>query len=464
MKPNCFLNLNARIYLQLIVILLLLLLVVIPIPTFAENATGECVASGPEIGGAGDEPSITGGSDDIVQSTQISGTVFSQANILRRGSLARIVEDITGTDLVTQNGGASVLVVIVDDFSNSIGQRTHGDYVLDVATAAYYSVYNGHGIEIHIADYATVGQASTVNDAEAAIENTLENIQNKAVFKTIVYNWSWVILPCKQDSLVLDLGDIGGEFFGSTEVTFSYDMNLLAEFRRESDENAATTLIEFMTWQRLRGESGYNGIQLDQIDPKLLMAVGRQFGIFLNTPYLSSEEVSRQYILEDFDKLPSIINPQSSLYKPEHEDVPTNGFENLESVIPIAASGNMGQDSPYAPAAWSEVLAVGGHWANSVINEDVEADSIWPKSNGGQVSAPAAWHPTITNEYLSGTSFATPLVSVLGAYVEYYNICVLSGFLEPNATKPLDNDDGPGKEFTHAFLLCNNDPSRIIRP
>ncbi|MBI5928453.1 MAG: S8/S53 family peptidase [Chloroflexi bacterium] len=97
------------------------------------------------------------------------------------------------------------------------------------------------------------------------------------------------------------------------------------------------------------------------------------------------------------------------------------------AVIPVGASGNYRPwlfTQPLTPAAWPEVVAVGGTLGNY--------GSLWRFSQDGNVLAPAAGYPIGDNTYIAGTSFAAPFVSMVAAeWLTYPNACNFNGTLPP---------------------------------
>ncbi|GIK63108.1 MAG: hypothetical protein BroJett018_09020 [Chloroflexota bacterium] len=97
------------------------------------------------------------------------------------------------------------------------------------------------------------------------------------------------------------------------------------------------------------------------------------------------------------------------------------------AVIPVGASGNYRPwlfAQPLTPAAWPEVVAVGGTLGNY--------GNLWRFSHDGNVLAPAAGYPIGDNTYIAGTSFAAPFASMVAAqWLTYPNACNFNGTLPP---------------------------------
>ncbi len=97
------------------------------------------------------------------------------------------------------------------------------------------------------------------------------------------------------------------------------------------------------------------------------------------------------------------------------------------AVIPVGASGNYRPwlfAQPLTPAAWPEVVAVGGTLGNY--------GDLWRFSHDGNVLAPAAGYPIGDNTYIAGTSFAAPFVSMAAAqWLTYPNACNFNGTTPP---------------------------------
>jgi hypothetical protein len=259
-----------------------------------------------------------------------------------------------------------VLILVIDDFSaahhTSIHGNviTHGDYVLEALTAAYHRMYNSHHVVVDTVDYAA-SDSTTLTDVTNSVQAKLSSI-NPNPYDIIVFNMSWVILGC---TVLID------------DVEYS-----VQEYYAQLNEEM---------------ENGYDFIQ-----------------------YLSdASDLERDQVTEE---LAANILAYIEVQRAEIDAFRT--ITRLDNVLPIAAAGNFGRDETAAPAAWEEVLAVSGSVANNpgsfgnstcVRSAASPPCLLWHSSNYGQVTAPAAWHATIRDEYISGTSFATPLTSVLVA-------------------------------------------------
>ncbi|MFN8530477.1 MAG: hypothetical protein U0670_17885 [Anaerolineae bacterium] len=86
-------------------------------------------------------------------------------------------------------------------------------------------------------------------------------------------------------------------------------------------------------------------------------------------------------------------------------------YANVNTIIPVAASGNDAAHYPYYPAAWSSVVAVS---ASADAEAFVSNSALAAYSNWGGVMMPGTW-VTATGSVEIGTSFAAPRYSFLMA-------------------------------------------------
>lgn len=95
------------------------------------------------------------------------------------------------------------------------------------------------------------------------------------------------------------------------------------------------------------------------------------------------------------------------------------GNAQTGQVLFVGSAGNSADLPALYPAAWQEVIAVGG---TSWVQQGVPAP--WPNWNRGEVAVPGRIYPVDVNGqtyYVSGTSFAAPGMSVLmAAYLTMY--------------------------------------------
>lgn len=107
-------------------------------------------------------------------------------------------------------------------------------------------------------------------------------------------------------------------------------------------------------------------------------------------------------------------------------------------VIPVAASGNYADfvtpDAPLSPAGLPEVIAVGATLG--------EGGGKWEYSQAAHLLAPGAWYDYSTKtSFVAGTSFAAPMVSMIGAlYLTYPDACTFDGTHPPILNLSYDND------------------------
>jgi hypothetical protein len=106
-----------------------------------------------------------------------------------------------------------------------------------------------------------------------------------------------------------------------------------------------------------------------------------------------------------------IASQDTSLIDPLHNYIQEYAASNV--FIPVASAGNSAPVNAFLPAAWEDVLAVGGSFfANG------KDSGAFPDWNIGEVMAPGRWYEVNVRgrtDYIAGTSFAAPGISVLMA-------------------------------------------------
>lgn len=381
-----------------------------------ENITEEdiCVASELLINSQGDTPYIGGAGDVTMDISAIikSGDILLPMQLDQHGGLSR--ETVTDFE-----DNKDVLLLVIDDFSTKLkyevedgdeivertSQRTHGEYVMEVATATYHAAYNGYSVVMFPVNYAPAptaefpnGAPPTLSDvitstrnAFTAIDNIFTEVDENHKFDSVVLNMSWVLLGC-----IVEEPTDGGIAYNYNEFYTNYASgeinNDFVDYLSQRHDMTRNAVIEALS---LEMNAFAQSMEAQLID-------------FMNL--LNGELFTVDTIKDD----PSV-----------------------GTVIPIAAAGNFGTDETLAPAKWSNVLAVSGSHADhprSLPNNQCSRQNnhngllddfcmLWESSNFGQVTAPAAWHPTITNEYVAGTSFATPMVSVLTSIAASHPNC-----------------------------------------
>gem|GEM_PF-2581440 len=347
-----------------------------------------------------------------------------------------------------------VLILIIDDFSLD-DPFSHGWDVLTVAQKAWSRLL------LNYPDADTFVQMKTVNTAPHfpnAVQldlqdNTAEllvyQLQNvysslKASYSHVILNMSFVFIPCSGElsifesfSLMYDLNQVFAQYYESGgEYTF---LVWLAESLLNALENGETLNLP---------NSCEDGFYIYECE------IDDLSGVMEENDYDSVESFIKAEIidfLENRDHLedwtPSIIYDgpplrftnfiiTSALRRKLQAEVdnPLQTFLAMDSdavdgiFVPVAGAGNWGPGAAYAPGAWSTVISVGGSDAE-------DSTSLWIPTNLGEVSATAAWHNVAGGRFVSGTSFSTPLVSVMTGILSAYHGCSF----EPLMDEAFDN-------------------------
>ncbi len=259
-------------------------------------------------------------------------------------------------------GGYSkrVLLLIIDDFASTPNGRSHGDYVLEIATSAYIYSMTSSSLVIGIVDY---GIHNTADSITTRTNQVIEGYGGTSVFDTIVLNMSFVFLPCEFDIAV-----------GVEEVS--------------------VVVSDYLVVAR-EAAFGEEAVYLSLIDHILIQA-GAAIG----------DTNLRQEVRVE---LGNIINSVSNDQNPMRSWLDGIVDTSEGHLVPVAAAGNFGLDFPFAPGSWESVISVGGSTGDDPITPK------WSVAQNGEIMAPAAWFQVNSDEYISGTSFATPIASVLAS-------------------------------------------------
>lgn len=335
--------------------------------------------------------------DDLYLQDKNSTVTGVNGDIKDTNSLASLAGGILNFDEpfelhpdIPENPEAPIHILIVDDFSSSVYNNvSHGQYVL---ATAYGWLNNPTVIECNIPEEWTeflnqihIAKLNIANDRSlAGAINAINSYILDTNASHVIINMSWVILKCMP--------------------------TLYKDESREEELQVPFSVQEFMEYQ---SEESYlrSILQANDLEPTW-------------TNLLIVRNALARALADTSTELSSIVaNVEDDLWQ--------ENIENRDDVYiyPVAAAGNFnlpstelnalnielpadvdnnGRLDAFAPAAWPSVLAVSGSLA---VNKSV----LWPPSNDGQVSAPAAWIKYIDQKgeisYGSGTSFATPLVS-----------------------------------------------------
>lgn len=366
-----------------------------------------------------------------------------------------------------------ILLLIIDDFSSdTVGGTTryHGDFVEEVVNQAMMNISGGslNNVDVGIVNYAedydpdlndttmeNVPTLATVVDKTIETINTLSEEAGMR-YDYIILNMSWVILGCEDELKIPALSETPlliniPNYFKAVHSTASPSAMHLP------------SLPQFIVNSNDAIVSG-SGLPYDEV--VALVAKGLQAYAF-NYNYLTPENLAElgeyvtftdEYRIPIPEEVNSFEDKTSLIYEllgidPANPNVELNIYSEagansavnvvdlagfikllagdfgdpsyLNQIVPVAAAGNFSEVeqvdeltliagntySALAPASWRDVLAISGSIASNPF-------SMWPASNHGQLMAPAAWYNFVEG-YLSGTSFATPVVSAFLSNVIY---------------------------------------------
>ena len=176
-----------------------------------------------------------------------------------------------------------------------------------------------------------------------------------------------------------------------------------------------------------------------------------QDGSFSHTDFVNSHRADpTKAIVTDLgnDGAAALLRKPKEGLDPLHDlIIKLNGQSTADgfAVMAIGAAGNFGEDEPFYPAGWPEVISV------SASEGNLSQAQLWAYSNGGEIMTPGAWYLLEDGYYRAGTSFAAPVMSVVaGLYLSHET--VPCSFTAGNA--PLNE---PGNFANRAFsegLAC----------
>ena len=310
---------------------------------------------------------------------------FAEANggVMPVGSLAADLM-ANGSGPVTaatmnKNPDVHVLLLIVDDFAPGAHARAHGDYVLEIATAAYHSVYNGGNI---VVDTADIAPDNTADSVVTAIDQAIARNSETRDFQKIVLNMSFVFVPC---NIEITVGD----------QTITANVSEFLDMARSADQVAELQDKDLSLVDYLMIQGGY--------DPN-----GEDLRADIQGELVSFIAGSSQEGNPLQDDLTSLINQFGAV-----------------NVIPLAASGNFGLDEAFPPGSWDTVISVGGYPADALVPQPaaVSPGDHWLPANNGEIMGPAAWFAVRSGEFVAGTSFAAPMASVLTSLLAIQDTC-----------------------------------------
>ena len=396
---------NSKLLIRLLVLILALLLTSLVQAQDAMDIAElpPCILSELQLRVQNGQPYIGGGSGGVgAAMTDPMPHGFLNNRLTQKGPGNKSPEDRMNDIGATPS---NVLLLVIDDFTKPIwtsvtGQEiTHGDYVMETITAAYHSFYDGYHVVVDSVDYASGGEI-TLAAASNAVQARLSQ-PDISRYDLIVFNMSWVILGCRVQ-------------IGEQEYS-------LEDFYRDripsQDGENGENLYDF-----IRYIEDNSGLERQQVTEEL------STNIAAYSEAMASIIGDEKIVESDLAAILETLQTQAGSDATSQERI--IAFWSLlahQSILPVAAAGNFGRnDNIFAPAAWKAVVAVSGSVANSPGNlgqsdcarTPPQACLLWDSSNFGQVTAPAATHPTIRDEYISGTSFATPLTSVLVAIAD----------------------------------------------
>jgi hypothetical protein len=341
-------------------------------------------------------------------------------------------------------GSATVAVIVIDDFISRIpnAAQTHGGYVREVVQEIVSVPVRRNqpppsNITVLELDYYPENSLSIIH-------NRLEDMINNEPYDFFVVNMSWVILICKQD-IVVNLADNPEQ-----PVTIPLDIPFYNRIWRSPREELEGCLPSEQSQQapicseiRTRLSSRDDLAEYDTVINNILETYGEDNISTMNVINFLAIIKGIDINIETESGQQNFLALRRSLATAIHQAATSDEADitafreslNRDNILPVAASGNFnllanhesafqlppdvagsnGRRDAFAPAIWTEVLAVSGSPANAPTGQ-------WEASHDGQVSSTAAWVEFFsTNEVGSGTSFAAPIVS--GHIARYATRC-----------------------------------------
>lgn len=384
---------------------------------------------------------VTGGETKDIEDTINQGV--RDADSYSSNLAAVGTNEIQITELQSSTPSAPVLILIIDDFSTDL-PFAHGWDVLQVAENARDSITLARkdmNIRpfIHIDTINTAPHRSDFQDntAELAVHLLTEKFPEFSSYSKIVLSMSFVFIPCT------------GAIFISPSLSLEYDMIRFFDQDYYANSNA-NTFVESLAFNLAS--------QLEQ-NPQLLddyQLPEYETSFFVNEPstYDAIAEIQNasdrdegalgNFILEEIiayreNTQPNFETSQLLVTRYLITSALANYLTNqmlenplkvfLEAhledniFIPVAGSGNWGPGDAYAPGAWDTVMSVSG-------SDENNPNQLWAESNNGEIKATAAWHKVAGERFVKGTSFSTPLVSVMSGYLSSFYGCSFESFMD----------------------------------
>jgi len=265
-------------------------------------------------------------------------------------------------------GTHQVAIIAIDDFSSDGTEEaaSHGWLVYEVMTDLVDALPDEVASNIHLEQINIAGENGYRSEqVVTALDDRMAQLSSEGIDR-FVLNMSFVIIPCRDQSL-------GFDFFDFLEASESDPSNSIAK--------ALTN------------------------DPTYLQS------LLQNTSVTSISEDGFETDNSQGSGPPPFVQEQLLIFQlfenPQLQSDPLRDFLRRGDyfMIPIAASGNFKWQRPFFPARWQEVLSV------SALEGTGEAH--WSHSNNGEVSVPGAWYQFDDGIYRAGTSLAAPVLSVL---------------------------------------------------
>jgi hypothetical protein len=277
-----------------------------------------------------------------------------------------------------------VVILVADDFVTPVATFSHGQYVYDVASQMLLTARDELKIpdEMIILDRVPVDY-SDVSDIRQRIDDALTAYIQKG-YARFVLNMSFNLVPCQytveaerwgiQGNPVLKWQDFKENYDNDNMREENYSLIQYVQTSLDVERDVALNIV--YDWI-----GTYKGVVKDdagedQLDPLLAyLESGLPAGIDVLVPVASAGNYQ-------------------VFYQSEYD-----------------ANGNGLVDS-FVPASWPEVIGVSSRTA--------DGSQLSVFSNEGGISAPGEWHaiPNSGGEYVAGTSFAAPVVSVWTAVME----------------------------------------------
>jgi len=361
----------------------------------SQDVVASCVLGEVHLRSQGDEATIGGGGDVEDELANMDNNGILPTNFVADNFI-----NVTGASPMVQSASpaySNVLILVIDDFVNKLSKdsdRSHGDYVMEVATVTYHELYDGQQVSMFPVNYGPVQTLDSALQHTASVFNTLAQDNS---YDLVILNMSWIILPCEGDADGININ-----VFGFNEVISSLNDERYEEYDLNGDG-----LISFVEYTIVSND-------LDGLND--YYTASEAIADFILDPNNAAEEVNF------YDVLGGEYG-----YADDGQEPGDISFD--VDILPVAAAGNFSTQEealpPFAPASWENVLAVSGSPVNDFSNR-------WNRSHNGQVMAPASWHPTMTDEYVQGTSFSTPMVSVFAGFMVIQSDCNLDALFPNN--------------------------------